>query len=167
MVEFSTVLFTVFMVQDCCKCCQQTPSLMSFVHNTISLLWWLVEVSKSRVSDKVPGNSTVIFGDIWSSLKHTTSQVEWSLHAKNQPDLWSSFDRTLTYDTDRHRAIISTTLAQHRALKTIVNFGHLYHILPKPATQVHLKNKSKTAKLCSISSASDLGYCICQQKTDQ
>ena len=67
---------------------------------------------QSRISDKVPGESTLIFVDTQISLKHSIGLVEKKLRAKNLINPFMAFDTTPTYDrqtqTDRHRAIAST-----------------------------------------------------------
>ena len=87
----------------------------------------LLKFSKSRVCDKVPEESTHIFGVTQISLKHSVGQVKGSLHAKNQPNRCSHCSRTPTCDrqtqaqpqTERHKAIAYTVLVQHHAVKKL------------------------------------------------
>ena len=45
----------------------------------------MVKFSESRVWDKVPEGSPVIFGDTQISLKHSVGQVEGSIRAEGSP----------------------------------------------------------------------------------
>jgi len=76
---------------------------MSFIDNIYrDDLLAVVKFSKSRVWDKVPEGSTLIFGGTQIFLHTSVGQVEGSLHAKNQLNRFSHFSRIPTCDRHIH-----------------------------------------------------------------
>jgi len=69
----------------------------------------VTKFSGVQVYDEVPEGSSLISVDAWISLTHTVRLVQRSLHAKNQLDLSTRFDRTPTCDG---QTSYSTTTAE-------------------------------------------------------
>jgi len=79
----------------------------------------VAKFSKSRVWDKVPEGSAVIFEGTQTFLQHSVGLVDGNSYVKKQLYSFICFNRTPTCDgrTDRHRTTEYTMLAKRFTVK--------------------------------------------------
>jgi len=75
----------------------------------------VAKFSQSRICDKIPEGSTLIFGDTLISIKHSVAWVEENLYAKSQLDPCSHFNTIPA--CDRHTQTDTQQLLIHALAK--------------------------------------------------